>query len=344
MLVTLVLAMVMAGDAAADHSVFESVYLTGDEPFVRVNTADKLLMLSGGHGTQATGGMIALRGALASFHKYCIDFYAGNALRMHIAQNGYVGIGTDNPQQRLHVVGNIRWGDHGSFLSSDQGGSIKLGGTGTPYIDFRNDMTSDHDVRLRLASDDVLLLEGGYLNSNGRPLNSPAFYCTGTNGRVARLVPYLGANAYNPLTEAGDVGLFFSDGAGFVIAPHSSAGKGMRLDPYGNLGVTGTLTTGSSRDLKNNIDELSGEEAVEALMSLVPVKYNYKTNTEELELGFIAEDVPELVARNDRKSLSPMDFAALSVSVIQELKRENENQQRQITELKALVVQLVNSR
>jgi hypothetical protein len=116
------------------------------------------------------------------------------------------------------------------------------------------------------------------------------------------------------------------------------------LNVDGNGTFTGTVTTGSSREYKDHINRLPVDKAVEALMSLVPVEYNYKENPDELELGFIAEDVPELVARNDRKSLSPMDFAALSVSVIQELKKETENQQQQIEELKALVTKLMNGK
>ncbi|RLB79645.1 MAG: hypothetical protein DRH17_13475 [Deltaproteobacteria bacterium] len=58
----------------------------------------------------------------------------------------------------------LKWGDYPDTrgtLSSDQGSSIELGGSGTPYIDFSNDMTTDYDVRLRLTGDDTLALEGG---------------------------------------------------------------------------------------------------------------------------------------------------------------------------------------
>lgn len=36
-----------------------------------------------------------------------LDFYTGNTLRLRIVNDGFVGIGTNNPQQALHVVGNI---------------------------------------------------------------------------------------------------------------------------------------------------------------------------------------------------------------------------------------------
>jgi hypothetical protein len=45
---------------------------------------------------------------------------------------------------------------------------------------------------------------------------------------------------------------------------------------------------------------------------------------DEKHVGFIAEDVPELVAMKDRKSLSPMDIVAVLTKVVQEMKAENE--------------------
>ena len=60
----------------------------------------------------------------------------------------------------------LGWGDYPNSrgkLTSDQGASIELGGSGTPYIDFSNDMTSDYDVRIRLIDDHTLAVEGGVL-------------------------------------------------------------------------------------------------------------------------------------------------------------------------------------
>jgi hypothetical protein len=41
----------------------------------------------------------------------------------------------------------------------------------------------------------------------------------------------------------------------------------------------------------------------------------YKNSLYEEYVGFIAEDVPELVATNDHKSLSPMDIVAVLTTV-----------------------------
>ncbi|HWX18873.1 MAG TPA: tail fiber domain-containing protein [Candidatus Binatia bacterium] len=39
--------------------------------------------------------------------QFGLDFFTGGVLRLIIANSGFVGIGTNNPQQALHVVGNI---------------------------------------------------------------------------------------------------------------------------------------------------------------------------------------------------------------------------------------------
>ncbi len=74
----------------------------------------------------------------------------------------------------------------------------------------------------------------------------------------------------------------------------------------------------SSRDYKENIQSLSTEKALEALKDLTPVTYNYKVDSAERHVGFIAEDVPELIASKDRKALSPMDIVAVLTKVVQE--------------------------
>ena len=90
----------------------------------------------------------------------------------------------------------------------------------------------------------------------------------------------------------------------------------------GNAYVTtgGVWTNASSRAYKENINALTTEEANQTLEGLSPVKYNYKTDKDDKHVGFIAEDVPELVATKDRKGLSPMDIVAVLTKVVQEQK------------------------
>ncbi len=76
----------------------------------------------------------------------------------------------------------------------------------------------------------------------------------------------------------------------------------------------------SSREYKENIKALTREEANQALDGLSPVKFNYKTDKEDKHVGFIAEEVPDLLAAKDRKGLSAMDIVAVLTRVVQEQK------------------------
>ena len=80
----------------------------------------------------------------------------------------------------------------------------------------------------------------------------------------------------------------------------------------------GVWTNSSSREKKENIEALSVEEATRTLMALDPVVFNYKTEKSEDYVGFIAEDVPTLVANSDRDALSAMDIVAVLTRVVQE--------------------------
>lgn len=88
----------------------------------------------------------------------------------------------------------------------------------------------------------------------------------------------------------------------------------------------GVWTNASSRQLKDDIAELPLDQAQAALAKLKPVTYKYKAEPEEQQVGFIAEDVPELVATNSRKELSPMDMVAVLTKVVQDQQKRLDEQ------------------
>ena len=104
--------------------------------------------------------------------------------------------------------------------------------------------------------------------------------------------------------------------------------------------VGGVWTNASSRAYKQDIQDLSTEAAEEELENLTPVTYEYKVAPGEHHVGFIAEDVPELVATPDRKGLSSMDVVAVLTKVVQDQKGMLEEQQKAIAELRQEVAQL----
>jgi len=104
---------------------------------------------------------------------------------------------------------------------------------------------------------------------------------------------------------------------------HSS---GARLD-------AGNWVNASSRAVKQDIHPLDRTAAVDALKALQPVTFAYKENPAETNVGFIAEDVPDLVATADRKGLSSMDVVAVLTKVIQEQQRTIEEMETRLGRL-----------
>ena len=79
---------------------------------------------------------------------------------------------------------------------------------------------------------------------------------------------------------------------------------------------------------------------MEALEGLNPVKFNYKTNKDEDYMGFIAEDVPELVATKERKGVAPMDVVAVLTKVVREQQKLLKEQRRLAQEQQEAISQL----
>jgi Chaperone of endosialidase len=98
----------------------------------------------------------------------------------------------------------------------------------------------------------------------------------------------------------------------------------LSLSANGNVTVSGSLHQHSSRTLKENIRDLPLADAVEALAHLSPVQYQLRNDrTHAQHLGFIAEDMPDLLATPDRQTVCPMDLVALLTKVVRELQSNN---------------------
>lgn len=124
---------------------------------------------------------------------------------------------------------------------------------------------------------------------------------------------------------------------GYVGIGQASPNYPLHLKNGAYVSQGGVWTNASSRDYKENIQELSPERAASALKDLRPVTFQYKMARDEQHIGFIAEEVPELLASKDRKGLSAMDLVALLTTVVQEQEKTIQAQQQSLADLSARV-------
>jgi hypothetical protein len=84
--------------------------------------------------------------------------------------------------------GDISWGSSRGLLVdyASSGASIELGGRGTPYIDFSNDLSVDYDARIMLRGDGKLAIEGASLaiGEGTNPKQFPAGFKLAVEGKV----------------------------------------------------------------------------------------------------------------------------------------------------------------
>ncbi|MGD0915991.1 MAG: tail fiber domain-containing protein [Thermodesulfobacteriota bacterium] len=157
-------------------------------------------------------------------------------------------------------------------------------------------------------------IDSGNNNSGFEFLESGArqWFMGSYSGKFAMLnIPH---GLWGLVTEAnGNAGLgVYSPAYPFEVGTSGTNGNGAYLS------AGGVWTNGSSKEFKEDIHSLSAEQAIETVKNLQAVTFAYKVDPSEKHVGFIAEDVPDLVATKDRKHLSPMDIVAVLTKVVQE--------------------------
>ncbi len=286
---------------------------------------------------------------------------------LYVDSHGDVGINTSTPYYELHIVdgdspavrldqdGSYGWtpqkwdlcGNESNFFIRDATHASKLPfriepeaptnsifiksdgkvgmGTGSPSAQFEIERTGENAAVVFERTD------GATGKFTARP--SEVYIGSGSDHNV-RIVA--NNNVVMTVEPGGDVGI-----------GNTNPGYKLVVGTSGAYCDGGNWVDGSSLEYKENVRTLSGEEALATLKGLDPVKFNYKADKSEEWLGFIAEDVPDLVATKDRKGMSPMDVAAVLTRVVkqqQEAMQMQQNamqaQQRVILELKNRILEL----
>ncbi len=277
---------------------------------------------------------------------------------LYVEDYGRVGLGTSIPYVELHIVDGdsptVRLDQDGSSGWAPQ--KWDLCGNETNF--FIRDVTNGSKLCFRIQpstpSNTLCMRSTGYVGvgtwdpevkfeveTTGE---HAVIRATRTDGAVGQMSAkadkvMIGSYSNHPLslsinqaakvhiTTAGNVGIG-TETATHKLEVNNASASNAYCDG-------GAWISGSSRAFKDNIRDLDANEAMDAFKSLNPVRFFYKFDKEEENLGFIAEDVPGLVATKDRKGMSAMDIAALLTKVVQE-------QQKTIDELKQKVSELEN--
>ncbi|MGK7884145.1 MAG: tail fiber domain-containing protein [Crocosphaera sp.] len=195
---------------------------------------------------------------------------------------GNVGIGTNTPKVKLEVEGDIK----ATTLTASKSGamhssmaSFESKNPEPPYVNWGHNRTGGDTVRY------------GYIQG-GDFGNTKEFRFAAENGaNFTFLFANMGIGTRNPRAK---------------------------LDVSGDVYAT-RFEHGSSRVLKENIVQLSLDEAIETLKELNPVKFNYRDDNDKiLKAGFIAEEVPNLLASKDRASLNPLEITSVLTKVVKQ--------------------------
>jgi hypothetical protein len=248
-----------------------------------------------------------------------------------------VGIGTDDPLARFHVKGDG---------TATTGGQILISGetdvNDKMWIGFD---TTDNYGFIQSSADGVT--EDLVLNADGGNVGIGTVNPEGKLHTEDLLLDLGTGNCPSGYTEGDYGGGPDADclATGIVVKADGSVGIGTatpteKLYVVGDIYATGEVTWGSSREMKENIRELTTGEALTALNELQPKKFIYRADKNDEHVGFIAEEVPELIATKDRKSLNPMDIIAVLTSVVKEQQKIMENQQKEMEDLKEKVQKL----
>jgi hypothetical protein len=264
---------------------------------------------------------------------------------LYVDDYGRVGFGTAAPAVELHSqdgdTPTLRLQQDGSYGWTPQTWDV----AGNESNFFIRDVTNGSKLSFRIqpgTPSSTLCLKGdgsvgigtwspGYAMELEKTGENAAFVLDRTDGAM---------NYINATDSFGNFGTVNNYPLRLVVDSawrmRLNADNSLTMKNGAALSSGGVWQNASSRALKENIEDLPSDHALEALEKLNPVTFNYKANQEESHVGFIAEDVPDLVASNDREKMSSMDVVAVLTKVVQEQQKTIDELQKRLSELERL--------
>ncbi len=246
---------------------------------------------------------------------------------LYMDDGGRIGFGTSTPVTDLHVKsGNtptLRLEQDGSSGFTPQTWDVAGNEANFFVRDVTNGSALPFKIKPGADTSSLFIAADGAI---GMGTESPDFQLEveGSSEPVKIVAHRTDQGGVQAVLSAGATKSFFgsfSDHETGIIANNVTQ---MWIDQDGDItmvdggGYDGTWNPASSREIKDDIKPLALQDAMDALEALEPVQYVYKTSRDEGRIGFIAEDVPALVATNGRKNLSTMDLVAVLTKVVQQ--------------------------
>jgi hypothetical protein len=220
----------------------------------------------------------------------------------HVAASGNVGLGTTFPEVDLHVYGGN---------TTDTVLGVGPSPDGNPG--------------------DVSALNVGYGGAS-----------FGRGAAFLNVRPDSGAAAPNPSLRflVANTQRMILDNEGFLGLGVPNPANPIQHSSGAVLTAGGTWQSVSSRASKRDIRSLDASDALAALAGLEPVRFYYKAEPGDEYVGFVAEDVPDLVASGDHERLGPLDIVAVLTKVVQQQQRALQEQQATNAALAARLAEL----
>ena len=266
-------------------------------------------------------GMHLHTGQNDSSSRYGLVVRNNQRYHLYVRDDGHIGIGTSSPGHPLRVTTALT----GNWQARFSNGSANVylnhhSGYGIHINTGHNNSSGRYGLEVRNNQGTHL-----YVRDDGRVgigTRSPVSGLHVVKNRI-RLTRPGNANKYIDL---------FTHGSELDILA-----RGGRL--FINNGGTQTrvfnAVHASSRELKRDITPHSLQEALTVLQKLNPVSFIYKTDTEqETHIGFIAEEVPELLASKDKQAVDYNGVVSVLTKVVSEQHRQITTLQSEIEDLK----------
>lgn len=123
----------------------------------------------------------------------------------------------------------------------------------------------------------------------------------------------------------------------FLISHQQTSGVQFRLEPNGNLTISGSLNESSSRDVKDNIADVDPNTVLTKLDGLPIAEWNYIGDSGNRHIGPMAEDFhASFGLGSDAEHIAPKDIAGVALAAAKALRAENQSLRQQIEELNGL--------